>query len=268
MATPRSEPAAASGPVRSIERCFDILEMLRIDSRGASLAEISRSLHVPKSTVLTIVRTLRSRGLLAYDEQRKTYALGLGMERFAQHARRPPSLEEIARPQLEDLTHATGETCTLATAQGDAVFYSCPVQGPQLIQFVVPIGVPRPLHCTASGKLALAARDDAAVGDYARRHGLLKFTPRTITRIGALKTELEKVRRQDFATSMREISNDLFGIAGPIRDAEGRLVASVNLVGPYFRLGNRTPQLVQAVCDTARRISSALLESGGDGLGN
>lgn len=251
-----------SSSVRSIERCFDILEMLMDSGRELSLAEISRTLEAPKSTVLTIMRTLAGRGLVAHDEARKVYRLGLGFSRFTQHEGTPVTLEEIARPHLEKLTLATGETSTLALVQGHAVFYSCSVPGPQVIQYVVPVGVARPLHCTASGKLALAGMDEAALSDYLRRAGLRRFTSRTITRPTLLKAELEKIRKQQYATSLGEISNDLFGVAAPVRDADQVMVASVNLAGPIFRLGSRMPALVQAVRKAAHLITLEVQRAG------
>ena len=245
-----------SDTVRSIDRCFDILEMLMDSGREMSLADISRNLEAPKSTVLTIVRTLTARGLLALDEVRKVYGIGVGFSRFATHGLHPVSLEAIAKPHLEKLTQETGETSTLALVEGHSVFYSCAVQGPQVIQYVGPIGVARPLHCTASGKLALAQMDEAAVKGYIRKAGLTRFTSRTITRAGALAAELEKIRKDGFSTSFGEISNDLFGVAAPIRNREGEVIASVNLVGPMFRLGNRMPRLAQAVRRTSQQIST------------
>lgn len=248
--------------VRSIDRCFDIIEMLVDSGREMSLAEISRNLDAPKSTVLTIVRTLAARGLLALDEERKVYRLGLGFARFARHVGEPATLEAIARPHLEKLTHDTGETTTLALVEGHSVFYSCAVQGSQVIQYVVPIGVARPLHCTASGKLALAQMDQDGVKSYIQRAGLGRFTARTITRTSALWAELEKIRKQAFSTSLGEISNDLFGVAAPIRNQDEAVIASVNLVGPIFRLSNRMPRLVQAVRRTAQQISVEVRRAG------
>jgi len=244
-----------TGTVRSIDRCFDILEMLMERGREMSLAEISRTLGAPKSTVLTIVRTLVARGLLAPDEQRKVYRLGLGFARFYSSRIEPLPLQEIARPELHKLTLATGETSTLAIVEGHSVFYSCAIQGEQAIQYVVPVGVPRPLHCTASGKLALAQLDPQELRTYVRKAGLARFTPRTITRLGALKEELDAIRGQDYATSIGELSADLFGIATPIHDHQDRLIASVNLAGPIFRLGDRMPRLVQAAQLAAAQIS-------------
>ncbi len=246
-----------SDTVRSIDRCFDIVEMLMASVREMSLAEISRTLDAPKSTVLTILRTMVARGVLALDEERKVYRLGLGFARFASHAE-TPTLQAMARRHLEKLTLVSGETSTLAVVEGNAVYYSCAQQGPQAIQYVVPVGVPRPLHCTASGKLALAQLDLEGVRNYVRKVGLTRFTPRTITRAGALAEELVQIRTQDFATSVGEISTDLFGIATPIRDIEGRVMASVNLAGPIFRLGNRMPRLVRAARQTAQEITREL----------
>ena len=67
---------------------------------------------------------------------------------------------------------------------------------------------------------------------------------------------------QGHATSLGEISTDLFGIAMPIRGPSGALVASVNLAGPIFRLGNRMPRLLQAARRAAEAISAQVHQAG------
>ena len=80
-------PAAAgvarpSATVRSVERCIDIIDVLATSRRPLSLSAISRAIDTPKSTALTIVRTLVQRGLLAMDPATKLYEIGLGFGRY------------------------------------------------------------------------------------------------------------------------------------------------------------------------------------------
>ncbi len=79
----KNSETTASASVRSINRCFDILDFLAADTQPRTLTEISTHLGAPMSTTLMIVRTLLERGLLAMDGKSKAYRIGLGFSRYA-----------------------------------------------------------------------------------------------------------------------------------------------------------------------------------------
>src|ERR1700686_683686 len=54
------------------------------------------------------------------------------------------------------------------------------------------------LHCTALGKIALAFGPEHLAQEVVARP-LKKMTPNTITKVGALKQELDRVRKQGWA---------------------------------------------------------------------
>src|SRR5690349_10021706 len=100
-----SEPALApaSSTVRSVERCIDILDLLARERAGMTLSALSRAIETPKSTTLTIVRTMVARGLVAHEASTKLYSLGLGLSRYFQPDARKVNLIDIATPSLESL---------------------------------------------------------------------------------------------------------------------------------------------------------------------
>lgn len=249
--------------VRSVERAIDVLDLLVPPRRALSLSQISRALRAPKSTVLTIVRSLVARGVLAVDRETKTYRLGLGLTRYS--APGPPStpLSALAKPHLDELCQKTQETAFLAVVEGDAVFYTSKVDSPQPVQYLAHLGVRRPLHATASGKIALAYMSDAGIRGYIRRHGLKRYTPNTITKTAGLLRELRQIRRNGYALNTGEFFPDLFGIGAPVKDSSGVVIASVNLGGPLFRLHRRTREFAAAVVEAAAALSADVRQLGG-----
>jgi DNA-binding IclR family transcriptional regulator len=252
-----------STTVRSVERCIDIIDLLATARQPMSLSAISRAIGSPKSTTLTIVRTLVQRGLLALEPATRHYHIGLGFARYTSEQPRQVDLVELATPLLQALARETLETSTLAKLEGDKVFNVCRFVPAQPLQLVVPIGIARELHATAGGKVFLAWMTDAQRRAYLASHQLRKFTPRTLTDPAALARRVASCRRNGYAIARGETSAELFGVAAPILDADGTILAAVNLSGPLFRLQPNLERYARAVCATAAAISREVARIGG-----
>src|SRR3990172_9578885 len=131
--------------VRSVERTIDMLELLATPGRSLSLTQLARGVRAPKSTVLTIARTLVARGVLAVDRETRTYRLGLGLARFNPRGAGTLGLSALAKPHLEALAQDTRETAYLTVPEGDAVYYTCKVDSPEPVRYMPHLGVLRPL---------------------------------------------------------------------------------------------------------------------------
>jgi len=261
-APPRlQEHGLAPEGVRSVERCIDILELLVAQEREMTLSELAAAIRAPKSTTLTVVRTLLGRGLVAYDARSRLYRVGLGFTRFAK-AQVEVDLRDIAIPHLRRLVEETSETVTLAMTDGRTVYYLCRLMGSHPLQYAIPVGSPRPMHATAAGKALLAHFRPEQQRDYFDKVELLELTRNTITERTALEAQLETCRRRGYATAEGETSLDVFGMAVPIFDASGEVIAAVNLGGPLSRLKEGEVRYVPAVTATARAISRDICQLG------
>jgi DNA-binding IclR family transcriptional regulator len=86
-----------------------------------------------------------------------------------------------------------------------------------------------------------------------------KFTPRTLRNLKELKQDLERVRHLGYAINRGEWRDGVCGIAAPIRDASGSVVAAVGLSGPSARINaNGMRDLGVVVMRAAAGISRSL----------
>ena len=69
--------------VQSLDRAFNILELLSKETRGVAVTEIGRRLDLHKSTVHRLLSSLRSRGYVEKDILSGNYKLGLGFVELA-----------------------------------------------------------------------------------------------------------------------------------------------------------------------------------------
>jgi DNA-binding IclR family transcriptional regulator len=263
-ATPAASPHGAAAErdrdlldgnaVRSVDRAASLLLAVGECPGEAGVTELARRLGLHKSTASRLLATLQRRGLVEQDEESGKYRLGLVVIRLAERAERTLDLRGIALPELERLARATRETVTLGIRDGDACRTVAQVDGPSMVACADWTGRTTPLHCVASGKVLLAAMAERDVLRIARP-GLPARTARTITGLEALMEELARVRRRGYATAFSEWIEGANGVAVPVADAHGRVIASIGVWGPAFRV---TAVRVAEIVASARAAAAAV----------
>jgi DNA-binding IclR family transcriptional regulator len=114
------------------------------------------------------------------------------------------------------------------------------------------------LHCTALGKIALAFGPEHLTQEVLA-HPLKKMTPHTITKAGALKQELGRVRKQGWAIVPDEGAVGFNALAVPVLDANASLAAMLGVIGATRGLPATPPSdLLKALKRAGETISSAL----------
>jgi len=240
--------------VRSVDRAAALLLALGECPGEAGVTELARRLGLHKSTASRLLATLQRRGLVEQDEETGKYRLGLAVIRLAERAERTLDLRGIAMPELERLARATRETVTLGILEGGAYLTVAQADGPNMVACPDWTGRTTPLHCIASGKVLLAAMAERDVMRIARPT-MAARTERTITGLEELLGELARVRRRGFATAFSEWIEGTNAVAVPVVDARGRVVASIGVWGPAFRV---TPARVAELVTSARAAAAAV----------
>lgn len=247
--------------VRSVDRAAALLLALGELAGEAGVTELARRLGLHKSTASRLLTTLERRGLVEQDEETGKYRLGLAVIRLAGRAERTLDLRGIAMPELERLARATREAAAIGMASGGAYLTVAQADGPRIVSGPDWTGRTMPLHGTAAGKVVLAAMAERDVMRIARP-GLAATAARTITTLEGLLEELGRIRRRGYATAFSEWIDGMNGVAVPVADARGRVIASVAVRGPAARL---TPSRVAEVVAQARAAAAAVTARlGGD----
>jgi IclR family pca regulon transcriptional regulator len=109
----------------------------------------------------------------------------------------------------------------------------------------------------------LAAQPDERLEEYLASASLRGLTGHTITSAAALRRELRKIRAQGWALVDQELEEGLRSLAAPIRDADGHVMAAVNVSTHAGRrtLSSTVEELLQPLLATARRIELDLASS-------
>ncbi|HMI90042.1 MAG TPA: helix-turn-helix domain-containing protein, partial [Polyangiales bacterium] len=151
------EPSDRAG-IQVIARAALVLRALQRYPDGASLGDLAKAVELPRSTVQRIVNALDCEGLVVAASSQTGVRLGPALLGLAASARF--GIVELARPTIEALAKATGETVDLSIAGHDKIVFVDQVPGTHRLAAVSAVGVSFALHSCANGKAALAAMDE------------------------------------------------------------------------------------------------------------
>jgi len=244
--------------VQVLDRAAGILEALAEQESDRSLLELSERLGLHKSTVHRLLMVLERHRLVEKSASSGRYGLGLRLFELGQKAIGRLGLADRARPHLERLAAAVGETAHLCVLDDAGVLYLAKVEPSRTVRVPSTVGRRNPAHCTAVGKTLLAALASEEVDRILSTAGLPAFTPNTIVSAAALKRELDTVRARGYAVDDEEIEEGLLCIGAPVRDSS-HVVASISIAGPKFRVPPRkVPTLAARVVAAADELSTEL----------
>jgi len=202
--------------------------------------------------------TLAAEGFLEQNPDNGRYRLGLALFALGAMVRRRMDVSNEARPLLGQLRDKTHEAVHLAILSQASIMYLYNLESSQAIGIRSYIGDLKPAFCTAEGRVLLAFGNSNAVAE-ALKAGLAARTPKTITERDALLQVLDDVRHAGYAIDDEESEVGMRGIAAPIHDISGKVVAAVGLAGPVQRLTKKDLRaLVPEVVATADAVSGRL----------
>jgi IclR family acetate operon transcriptional repressor len=230
MTAPETPPARApGGGVQSVERTFELLELLADAGGEVALSQLAESSGLPLPTIHRIMRTLLTGGYVRQQPSRR-YSLGPKLIRLGETAGR--SLGAWARPYLAGITEAVGETSNMAILDGDKVVYVAQVPSPHAMRMFTEVGRQVDVHCTAVGKAMLAEWPVARVDQLLSRSGMQPRTERTITDLPTFRTELAAIRDEGYAVDdgEQELGVHCIAVAVP------RSSAAISISGPQTRM--------------------------------
>jgi IclR family transcriptional regulator, KDG regulon repressor len=251
------------GGVQSIGRAFAILEQVARHRDGISLAELSKSVGLHNSTTFHLVQTMVVLGYIRQVRENKRYRIGRPLFALAASALDEIEMVSLATPILEALSQETGECGHFAIRVGNAAVVVARTSGPGAFQLADRVGVTRPLHCTALGKVLMAALSPEQFQHLVARVALTPHTPKSITDAEALRRELEDVRQTGYALDDGEFDPEVRCVAVPVREFTGSVVGALGISGPIWRLSVQTLQARSGIVQAAAGKLSAEFGAGG-----
>src|SRR5258706_1855575 len=239
---------------QTVQKALNLLEALVRSNQPRRLTELSRQLGLTKPNVYRLLSTLTILGYVKKDPNTSLYSPTLKLWEMGSMLVRDIDLQAAAGPRLRRLCEDSRESVQLAVFDAGYVVYVDKVDSSQPLKAITSIGSRVPATVVSTGKAMLAwlAREslDAAVEQVKR------YTPLTMTSREDIELELEETRARRYSVNPREFRLGVCGIAAPVRDRSGGVVAAIGGWGAGKGiLGTRREKLAHMTVAAARDIS-------------
>jgi IclR family acetate operon transcriptional repressor len=238
---------------QSIDRAARILVRLVESEDAVTLSGLMEETRLPKTTAARLLRALERNGL-AQRRRGGGFRPGPVLVEYARRDSAVGDLATLALPFLERLGTTTGETANIAIPTPAGVARLAQVDSNHPLGAGNWVGRRIPIHASSMGKVFMAF--GAAQPPFGR---LARLGPRTITSLDALIAELERVRRDGYATTWEELDEGLCSAAAPVYGARGSVIAAVSVSAPTVRTSReRLLRLAGQVVAEAQALSELI----------
>ncbi len=163
-----------------VGRTLTVIETVAAAAQPLALPEICALAHLPKATAHRLCQQLESIGYIMREPGGRRYAIGPRLLRLGFDLMRSAITAE-RHGILTALVEQIGETCNFTTLSGHEVLYLDRVEARWPLRLHFDMGSRVPIHCTASGKIFMAAMKPAERRRILDASGLTPYTPHTIT---------------------------------------------------------------------------------------
>jgi DNA-binding IclR family transcriptional regulator len=237
-----------------VQAALSVLELL--GERGAvPLADLSRELDLPKSTLHRICSVLVDRGW-AFRDSAGRFDLGIRALGMGAHSAELPIVIGF-RNVASGLLTAHDETICLAVIDGAETVYIALEETSHPVRLVTHVGSRTPAFASASGRVILAGRPyDQLAADYG---GKLLVTPtgRRLNGLFELRAILDEVNRNGYAENEEETAVGLYAASVPVVNASGVVLAALTICIPTSRLSSeRRERILADLRDAGERMSA------------
>ena len=254
--------------IEALARGLDVIRAFQPRQPVMSLAAVAGAAGLARPTARRVLLTLEELGYVRPADggfELTPRVLELGMSYVLSR-----NLWEVARPHMERLVARTHESSSIAQLDGSDIVYVARVAVPKIVALAVTIGTRFPAMQTSLGKVLLAALPPEEADRVLAEPSRSGITPRYVPDREEREAVLREVRARGWAITDEQLAAGIRSVAAPLRDGEGRVIASVNvnthaaetpvevLTGEYLPLLLQTAGAISAdwaACQSAPQVT-------------
>jgi len=230
------------------------VKLLRQIARGDTVSNMNRTarlLDINRSTLFRLLKTLELEGLIEATDDGSGYRIGIGLMEIAAQSAVSTDLIQVAAPFLRRLAEQVGLSAHLGILDGTDVILMFRHTPAVPLTTNLQLGSRLPAHATTLGRIILAQLPPAEVTELYRGRTIAALTPKVPSNLKQLHAMLDEDRKLGLAHSFNHYLEGIASIAAPIFGQDGKVVASLNVVGSIAAF-DETKKNYQQLADAVR----------------
>ncbi|WP_460151213.1 IclR family transcriptional regulator [Salinicoccus sesuvii] len=229
--------------LKSLGFAIEVLSMFTKENPSWGLRDLSKEMGVNHTIIYRVLRTFEDKQVLTQNPDSKKYELGPGLAPLLAAYRSKDKMSDLILPIMEALSERTGESVFLTWKEGYEGVTVEIAESSSNIRFAVSKGTRTPLYLGASAKSIMAFLSEEQQNEIIAQ-GLKKMTEKSTTEKEDLLKDLRIIESRRWAYTEGEYSDDVFGISTPLFNSEGKILASLTIAGPVYRINEDNRQTI------------------------
>jgi IclR family pca regulon transcriptional regulator len=244
--------------IQSVARGLNILEVVAGSAQPVTLTQIANQAQLTKTTSQRFLNTLCSLDYLRRGDN-KSYVLNTRVLSLASSFLNTSSLVKIGRPYLDELSSELGKTVNLAVLEDLHTLCLYRREIGRFLKYDLGPGSKLPCYAPSLGKVLLAGLSKKELNERIQRMKLYPMTPKTITSKRRLREEILETRKRGYGICDQELSLDMYSIAVPLLDDQGKVAAAINVSMEFsFKDSPNLKAAINLLMEKGRMISNSL----------
>ncbi|MFM2187388.1 MAG: IclR family transcriptional regulator domain-containing protein [Burkholderiaceae bacterium] len=222
MATPDSESF-----VRTFARGLRVIEVMGQGLSRKNIAEISELAELPRTVVRRLLLTLADLGFVRTDS--RLYWLTPKVLRLGLTYLYTLPFWQQSQLVLEELGTRIGQSCAISVLDGSEIVYVQRFHTRRILAMSPSTGTRLPAHVVSMGRVLLGGLDHLSLKRTLDELPRTRYTSKTITQTRDLRNAIQLAREQGYAWVDGELDESICGLAVPVREQDGSVVAALNV---------------------------------------
>jgi DNA-binding IclR family transcriptional regulator len=230
--------AGASTPEGPVHRAFALLQLVVAAGDVIGVRELARRAGLSRSTTSRMLGILAQLGMVERTPDGGARP-GVGLATLTHRVERSPAvLRERLRALASELQREYGENAAAGIDDGEGFLYLVSARVPAAVQVADPVDLSYPYHLVAPGLVCMAWWPPERLDAYLAQP-LAAATQHSVTAPTSVRRRTRATRQAGFAWTDQELDLEVNGLAVPILDDNGELLAVATLYGPSYRFAER-----------------------------
>jgi IclR family pca regulon transcriptional regulator len=221
-------PKSSDQFVQSFARGLSVIRCFGPNAREMTITKIAELTNLSRAGARRILCTLHNLGYVRADGRRFSLTpriLHLGYSYLS-------SLPfwDFAQPIMENMVARVHETSSIALLEGTDIVYVMRVPTRRILTVNISIGTSLPAYAQSMGRVLLGGLTAEELDCYFATVELKPFTKKTIVDPVRLRKIIAEDRRKGWSWVNGELEEGICGIAVPLIDSNGKIIAAMNIV--------------------------------------
>jgi DNA-binding IclR family transcriptional regulator len=216
--------------VKSVENAFDILNCFMTLQSQLSAVDIQKELSLSPNMAFRLLTTMTHSGYLRYNPETEKYRPSLKILQLCNTILNTLEIRRLAMGVMYAFNRENPQfNNNLAVLEENEVFSVHRFNSEAAPRYSFNPGTRLPPHASSVGKALIMGLDEASIEVILKKNGLERCTEKTITDKKILLKHLAQANKEGIAWSRSEYLKNIYGVAAPIRDNTGKVIASLSI---------------------------------------